>query len=323
MRKSNVFLGIGCLMGAAIALWSLQQLRAEHERVAVLEQRVAKLNARPAPIAAATPAVVPESAPALPALPTKASTAPVAVPKHNSSGGKQPTDPVIAWQQHEREMMRDPAYRDAMEAEARRHFAQVRADAIRVVGMTPAEADGVIDLWIARNTRFTDLGGIPGRPPTEAMQAELKRAAESEQGQLRDLLGADVYERWNRYLASSSERAEANQFRTELASTAEPLGESQADALGQAIYVERQRRTREYEEYVTNAGITDRYVVSPQDRQRWLDLEKEANGRIHDSVAATLSAGQLARLDEDLEARLAPVETALRMQLDARSTNSN
>ena len=67
------------------------------------------------------------------------------------------------------------------------------------------------------------------------------------------------------------------------------------------------------------AGITDRYVVSPQDRQRWLDLEKEANGRIHAAMATSLSGPQLSTLDDSLAARLAPVEAALRLQLEGRA----
>ena len=38
-------------------------------------------------------------------------------------------------------------------------------------------------------------------------------------------------------------------------------------------------------EYATAAGITNRNIVSPQDRQHWLDLEIEANQRIHDTMA--------------------------------------
>ena len=90
-----------------------------------------------------------------------------------------------------------------------------------------------------------------------------------------------------------------------------------------AIYSERQRRSREYEDYVKSMGITDRYVVSPQDRQYWLDLEKEAKQRIHSAVANVLSRAQLASLDETLSARLADVEATLRLQLAEDRAKSN
>ena len=108
------------------------------------------------------------------------------------------------------------------------------------------------------------------------------------------------------------------QFRVQLSTTSEPLRDSQADALVEAIYSERQRRSREYEEYVKNMGITDRNIVSPQDRQRWLDLEKEANQRIHDTMAGALSSAQLSSLDEILATRLVPIEAELRLQLEGK-----
>ncbi len=71
-----------------------------------------------------------------------------------------------------------------------------------------------------------------------------------------------------------------------------------------------------------SAGIVNRNIVSPQDRQRWLDLEKQANQRTHDTMAPLLSAAQLASLDEMLAARLVPIEAALRMQLEGKLANT-
>ena len=65
-------------------------------------------------------------------------------------------------------------------------------------------------------------------------------------------------------------------------------------------------------------GITDRNIVAPQDRQRWIDLEKDSNQRIHDTMAGALSSDQLSSLDEMLATRLAPVEAALRLQLEGK-----
>jgi hypothetical protein len=219
--------------------------------------------------------------------------------------------------QRHREELRDPTYRQLQLEVGRRQFARTRFDAVRVVGMTPEQADRVIDLWVERNLHYQELNpGLPGERPSDAAQAEIDRAGEAEQAELRALLGQEKYEKWGRYLASGEERAEVGQFRDELASTNEPLREAQADALVETIYTERQRRSREYEDYVKAMGITDRYAVSAQDRQHWLDLEKAANQRIHSAAAASLSRAQLASLDEMLEARLKPVEVELRRQLE-------
>jgi hypothetical protein len=319
MRKSSVLLGIICVVCtvSAIALW--WQLRTERAHVATLEQRLAALTDRPvAPVAVATST----SAQNAIASPVPASASRPAQSATSSTGRSKQQQEVFdlirASAQHEREMMRDPAYRQAQMTVARRQFAHTRADALRVVGMTPEQADRVIDLWIERNFHYAELVDVPGEAPSEAAQAELKRAGDAEQAELRRLLGEQKYEEWNHYLASGSERAEVGVFRAELADSQELLRDNQADALVEALYSERQRLTHDYDEYAKSAGIVDRNIVSAQDRQRWLELAKEANQRIHDSMAATLSQSQLASLDERLKAKLAPSEAELRMQLEGR-----
>ena len=329
MRKSTVLLGIFSLACALAAIGAWRELGIERARVAQLERQLAEQQtASQQRAAAVTSAAAAPAMPASSALTESASAA--AKPKQELTeeeakelaSRREIMDHMRRAAQREREMLRDPAYRQSQFEDMRRRYASMRADAIRVVGMTPEQADRVIDLQTERNMRFSELGGIPGQPPDEAMQAELKRAGEAEQAALRKLLGDELYAKWTRYLASGQERAEADMWRAQLSTTGEALTDSQAHALADSLYVERERRSREYEEYVKSAGIVDRNVVAPQDRQRWLDLEKEANQRTHDTMAATLSPAQLASLDQMLAARLAPVEAALRMQLEGRVAKS-
>ena len=322
MRKFNLTLGILAAVSSLSALWYWHLLQSERARTAELGQQLAALRSpaehAPGPAAAASRQEPGETTSAR--APAAAHTPPQEV---LSAEELEVRRAIRSSQQREREMLRDPEYRKAQIEAGRWQFAPTRADAIRVVGMTPEQADRVVDLWLERNLRFTELGGSSLEQPSEAIKAELKRLSDAEQAELRTLLGDEKYEHWGRYLASVQERREVSQFRLELSTSAEPLRESQADVLAETIYLERQRRTNEYEEYVRSAGITDRNVVSPQDRQRWLDLEKEANQRVHNSVAGTLSRAQLARLDEILAARLVPVEAALRMQLEGKLAKSN
>jgi hypothetical protein len=324
MRKSTLMHGTMAAFGALGTAWFGYEWRAQSARVAELERELAAHSATqlilPRRTEAADSARSPEPSPdAKPAaLQSQVSVA---------SPGAEKRPDVAAhlrdWQQREREMLKDPEYRRSQIAEGRRRFAHVRTEAIRVVGMTAEQADRVVDLWVERNLRFTELGGITGQPPSAEAQAALARAGDAEQAELHQLLGDEKYQRWNRYLASGEERAEVGQLRSQLGDSTTPLNDEQADALVEAIYSERKRRSAEYEEYVKAAGITDRYVVAPQDRQRWLDLEKEANERIHGAMAATLSRPQLSKLDEELAARLAPIEAALRLQLQGDLAKSD
>jgi hypothetical protein len=315
LRRSTILLCALSVVGAAGTTWFCYQWRAADSLAADLERELAALTA----VRAIEPARDGDvtSAPSRGAAPEPQPAAPPSRP------------PVVekravvnaylqSWQQREREMLKDPEYRQSKMAEWRRRLAHARADAIRVAGMTAQQADRVIDLWAERNLRFAELGGEMGQPLSEDAQAEIKRAGDQEQAELRRVLGEETFARWHRYLESGEERSEVGQFRSQLSASDAPLSDEQADSLVEAIYSERQRRAAEYEQYVKEAGITDRYSVAPQDRQRWLDLEKEANERIHAAMAVTLSPTQLSSLDESLAARLAPVEAALRLQLQGQ-----
>ena len=318
MRKSEVVLTLALLGAIAVSLWLWTGLRTQQARNAELTARVSELTsvapskaqvaASPAPVAA-SPA---ETNSAAPASSSTRSLQAVSSPQEVDIRGQ-----LKAMAQRQQEMLRDPAYRKSQMDAGRRQFARTRTDAIRIVGMTPEQADRVIDLWVERNMRYSELSdGIPGGQQSESVQAELERAGDAEQAELRVLLGPETYEKWGRYLASGEERAEVSHLREQLASGKDPLRDSQADALVDFLYTERERRSNEYEVYVKEMGITDRNRVSPQDRQRWLDLEKEANQRIHVSAAGVLSSSQLKSLDEMLANRLVPVEAALRLQLE-------
>ena len=336
MRRSTRVLGVVAFACALAAGWFWHELRDARLRVDDLERRLAETQIRPvaasgttesAPASAGTPAAaldgVPLNSKSHPTPGTSAKGLESRQPEKSASPLPSSTDLVRNWQERERVMMRDPAYRQAQMEEGRQRFAQTRADAIRVVGMTPEQADRVIDLWVERNLKFNELGNFDGSPPSPAAQAELNRAAEAERAELRQLLGDDKLAEWQQYLSSGEERAEVQMIRARLSTGTAPLADAQSDALVKAIYSERRRRSQEYDEYLRRAGVTDRNIVSPQDRQRWLDLEKEANQRIHDSVAGTLSNVQLAAVDEALARRLVPIETALRMQLDGSMAKSN
>ena len=319
MRKSSVLLGFIALACAMSAAWSTWQLHAERARVAALEQQLDATRAviSPAPVSAEPVVAVATQPPA--------TVAPASSPQDNDAAGmaraareKEVREQMLAAQQREREMMRDPAYRKSRMDDWRRRYAQTRADAIRIMGLTPEEADRLIDLSIERNFAGVLLTGLPGEPLNEQAQEEMKRLNEQHEVRTRELLGDEKYQRWQWYQKTTGERNEVSLFRAQLSTTSTPLQEFQADALVDALYVERRRRDREYDEYATAAGITNRYVVAPQDRQRWIELEKDSNQRIHDQMSGSLTRDQLASLDTMLTANVAPAEAALRLQLQGQ-----
>ncbi|MEO8062243.1 MAG: hypothetical protein ABI821_05800 [Pseudomonadota bacterium] len=324
MRKSTVLIGVLSLLCAISATVSWKRLNDERARVAALEQSLAALSAQSETPQLRTTAVISPPVVADKPSPENAAAIVSSVPEFDrNSQQRDIRQHLRALAQREKEMLRDSAYRTSVVNQHRRRFARTRAEVIRVTGMTEQQADGVIDVWVERDMRFGASGVAPGEPPTESMQAELKRGGESDAAKLRMLLGNEKYEQLNRYLASGQERAEINEFRTQLSAGAQPLNDNQVDMLVDTIYAERQRSSADYEKYVLAAGITNRFVVSANDRQNYLDLEHAANQRVHDAASASLSREQLVALDELLQARLAPSEAALRMQLDGKLATAN
>ena len=318
MRKSSVLLGTLALTCALSATWSWWQLRAERARVATLEQRLhaARSAATPQP-ATSTPAVAAQAPLSIPGAPTSGPKVDSPAADAQATREKEMREQMRVAQQREREMMRDPAYHDSRMDEWRRRHAQTRADAIRVVGLTPEQADRLVDLIIERDFSM-QLTGLPGDTMNQETQAELQRINKQHEAKLSELLGSEDYQRWQWYQKTGAERGEVSLFRAQLSTTSTPLQEHQADALVDALYVERRRRDREYDEYATAAGITNRYVVAPQDRQRWIELEKDSNQRIHDGMSGSMTRDQLESLDAMLAANVAPAEAALRLQLQGQ-----
>ncbi len=314
MRGINVALGV-CAVAAALGVaWTARLLHAEREQRVALEQQLAELQSQIETARSKVPAPGGQTTPVTPApAPT-----PAPVPVASAQPRQDANELIRESQNRQRRMLQDPAYREAFLADLRRRYASTRRDAIRLVDMTPEQADRVIDLWIERNLRFMESGASYGEELDEDARNEMRRAADAEQQELRTLLGDEKYEEWRRYLASSQERAEVESLRAGLEGTPHAIDDSQAAELALTIHSERERLSREYDEYANASGITDRNVVRPYDRQRWIELAKEANRRIHAAAATRLSTPQLAELDKMLAARLAPDEAALRMQLEGR-----
>lgn len=236
-------------------------------------------------------------------------------PTETTTMGGQTGEMLRDWLERERRMMRDPAYRDSWRQAQRERFVGTRANAIRVVGMTEEQADRVVELWIDRNLWFMENSDLAiGGQLSEAAALEAKRRAAVEQSALIASLGEAKYDGWQHYLQTASERATVEQFNSQLTAQSAPMSLAVADALVEVLSVELQRSRLEYREYRLAAGATDAYANQGlADRQRYLELMREGNRRVHDAMAGSMTALQLERLHTMLERTLAPAEAALRI----------
>jgi hypothetical protein len=299
MQKSTVFLLVMALAGAGISAGLLMQLRTERAINADLSERLVHAAARPIapqPVASLTPELpavtTPVAAPAPAFLP--APTEPTAENRIRVARGD--------WQARQRQMMNDPKYREAFREEQRLRLATRREKLIRLIGMSPEQADAVIDLTIEQQMVMQDGQGW------SLTHENAQRA------KLRELLGEEKSAQLQTYMETRQSRMQVDQFRTQLTGV-DVLRDDQVEPLIAALHVERSQMQSDLEEF----GRTLEKDSDPRGtRRKYLEREtelmQEAYGRMQSSAASILSGTQLQKLEAMLKRDIARHETQLRMQ---------
>lgn len=311
MRRAFILSCVASTALAALSLWLWNELGHERKSAAELRAALAELQrASPVPEPPAIAGILQGEAtpPPGPALdPPKVKVA--------STSGADVTRTIREFQERERRMMSDAEYRKLRIEAGRQELSRTRADAIRVVGMSADQADRLIDLWVQRNLWFSENSDLAngGRLNGDA-QAEAKRRAEDEQVELRALLGEEKYAAWTRYLQMGSERAEVEQFNSQLATVSAQMSPAVADQLVEALFVEYEQGQRDQRVYRKSAAAMGTFDAGSREaRERWVSVLRAANRRVLDRMGGSLTPVQLARLEDMLAAKLVPLEAALRV----------
>jgi len=294
MRKSEALLSLALLGSAAASVWFWSELRTERTRNAELDARLAQIAAGPGTQSES------ESSPQAPpdgAAPNSANddSPEVTAPGRRRIAVTQEDDVA-----RQRRLMRDPKYREAWREQRRLMFAPRRENAIRLLGLSPAEADAVVELSIERQLAWFD------REPIDEMDSETFQRLEAaderaEQAKLRELLGEEKRARWQIYMESRPSRVQVDRFRTFLAG-ADTLRDDQVEPLIAALHVEQSQMRQELEDYrqslKQDGDTTDE---SQKYQEREAELMKAAHARMHTGAAAILSRSQLEKLDAMLK----------------------
>jgi hypothetical protein len=316
MRRATAILALlSCgLAVTSIYLWrELGQERArDAEFRALLETPAAQsasvqATSAPPPTAAVSPSG-PSPATVLPAT---------ATPSPPKMTGSQED-----WVSYRRRMMRDPKYREVLRDQNRLALAPRRANLIRLLGFTPAQADVVIDMQIERDFQFADQV----IPPTEELRQQQRQRAEAQekeyQAKLLDLLGSDQNARLEHYMETRQTRMQVDTLRTQL-NGADILRDDQVEPLIEALQVERSRMQEELQQYRDTLNFEGQ-ANDPWQRynERQAELMKKMNADMHSSAAAILSSSQLDQLDAMLGRELQRHEAQMRISRIERNLDS-
>lgn len=310
MRKSTLLLSIALLACAALSAWLWQEL----QEVRTLNRELAARIA-PAPFArraatsatAATPVAVAVSQPAV------ALNGGMAAP-----GSQSRTQPQIAAEddpEYQRRLLRDPRYRETWKQQARITYSPRRENLVRLLGLSVAQADAVMELQIERELQQLDesLSGPLDEAQRQRHQANADYADAELQARLRDLLGPEKYPQLESYMESRQSRMFVDRFRGQL-SSADMLRDEQVEPLIAALHVEQSKAQQEMRDFMIGR---DRYA-DPEDLARQYDQWRsertvESHASMHSAAARLLTAAQLEEFDAMLERERERAETQRQM----------
>jgi hypothetical protein len=307
MQKSAVFLLVMALAGAGVSAGLWTQLRTERALNADLSEQLRVATATPI-----TPPAVVRPTPELPVIAPVAATARASVPPPAEPAAEnQMRAEQRAWQARQRQLMSDPKYRQAFRDAQRLRLATRRENFIRLIGMSPEQADAVIDITIEQQMVMQD-GNAWSLTQENAQRAQLS-----------ELLGADKSAQLQSYMETRQTRMQVDQFRTQLTG-ADILRDDQVEPLIAALHAERSQMQLDLQEFGRTLNQDgDPRAAQRKYMERESELMKETYGRMRTSAAAILSGTQLQKLEAMLKRDIERRETQERMQrLEAKLTAS-
>jgi len=327
MRASNILLTVAVATSSSIAAWQfceLRDARAMNERLAKqLEQ--SSIPSRHSSAASLDPGRTADAAFSGAAT---ASVAPAAA-QVSTEAQRTPGD----WEADQARLMRDPKYREAFRARQRLAYAPRRENLIRLLGLTPAQADAVIDVQLDAEAQHNELAGMNGDSEEARVEQQVRLEALDQhlQDQLRSMLGEDKRARLQSYMESRQTRMQVDQFRTELTES-NALRDDQVEPLISALHVERAKMLSDMSEFQKALMPTATSDANWMQRQSASEVEiiKSMNERMRLAASSILTSAQLKVLDamlaRDLE-RISAQErlNSIQLKLDraAAATAAN
>lgn len=315
MRKSTALLSVAAFAGATISLWLVLELRAERALNAELNARMKQVSATR--MAAPTPAPVPLVSPQ---AHTSTPQAPVAAMTITNSAASQTArrTPMTGeeWMARQRQMMKDPRYREAWYEQQRLQMTGRRERLKDVLRLSDEQADAVIDLSIDRQMSW-QFQTAPNPMTEESMREQRERmetARLAEQTRLREVLGEAKYAKYEEYLETGPSRQQVDRLRSEL-SGADALRDDQVEPLIAAMHAEQAQMVKDMQAYRESlGGEGDQAALMLKTADQQTEAMKASQTRIRTAAGAILTYSQLEHLDAMLKRDIARHETQVRMQ---------
>jgi hypothetical protein len=301
MRKLSPALILAIIILATATAYLWRERNEQRARGDALQVRVAALEAAAIRGIAAPPAKTDQSSTGRDALTAiRAPVSPTAPATTTTTAkGAQPADAAEDWLAFERRTLAIPEYREARRAQRKHELARLRDEGIRIVGVTPEQADKIIDSMIERELDWSGRPNPGNAEELQQRQRDIEENKRKEEAALRALLGDAKAAQWNEYLASQPSRSEVRQLRSSLSESSEPLRDDQVEPLVSALHTRRTQFMNEVEDYRASqtAESSDPQAANRRYTQHYVEQMAAANKRASKEVASILSQQQLAKFD--------------------------
>jgi hypothetical protein len=263
MHKIALVLAIAAVGEALIALHLVRQLHAERENTQTLQARVTELERRPPQrTAAATFVAVPTQPTASPftsvnqSAPAHPQPAPAAV---NAQDQQQLREQVNAAMERQRNLLRDPEYREAMLTQQKMMLAQGNPDVAQELNLSADELDRLFGTLADQALRSMDTPSMWEDAPSEPakvqeLQRKMLEQHNANEAELKSVLGDAKYREWQEYQTTAPARFEAIRLRTLLANAGLPLDPGLAKPLANILKEQHKLEQERIEQYVATQG---------------------------------------------------------------------
>ncbi|HEY6641829.1 hypothetical protein [Povalibacter sp.] len=325
MNRPLLILSITALGCGTAAAYLHSQLRVERQRTAELQTRLQHLEAArpPNPFAPPPPQHPPETPPITQFAQEPAAVTPVAqkLPAPAALAPQRSTQMRQQFVNRQRELLRDPEYRQAMRMQQRFGMHQVHPDLAQELGISQDQADQLLDLLAEQQMRTmeTSRSFSADHPPTQEeiaqMQSDHRQRQEADHAEIARLAGDGGLQQWDDYQNSMGARMRVRQLTTELAGAGVSLREDQRIPLRETL-VQLDQQTLQENQQASMRQRFDRMTLA--ERLSWqeeqIERMSQANERTRDAVAHILTGEQLKTYQRLQERELDMQRASLRMQ---------
>jgi hypothetical protein len=285
-------------MLSAFALW--RELDHERQRADALQARVVTLETARA-AAPGAQAVQPVSVIAA----SVATSAPPGQAPTNAAAGAEAQQAAMQasfddWRDYQQRMLSNPKYREAHKAQRKLELGDWREDGIRLLGMTPEQADKVLDYHVEAEIESSSRPNPRDETAAEQRRRDIAEAERRREAALREILGEAKAVKWQEYLESQPSRNEVRQLRMQLSSSGDPLRDDQVEPLIATLHAERMQFVQALNDFreTLNWEAPNWEASNAKYLQHQSELYSAANERFHDVASQFLSQQQLAAFDE-------------------------